>query len=485
MATTDVGAPRRRSAASLLLLASGASFLAVLDVTVVNLAMPDLREDFTSAAFKDLSWVITIYAIIFAALLAPAGRLADALGRRSLFLAGISIFTVASIACAVSPNLTVLLAARAVQGLGAAAMIPASLAIVLMDAPPERRRAAIGQWSASAALAAAVGPALGGVMVDTFGWRSLFLINIPFGLYFLYGATALPRTAGLGTERKLPDALGTILLGGGVGLLCLGISKGNEWGWTEASSLVCVIAGPVLIALCLLRSAKHPAPALEISLWSNRTFALANAAAFFYGIALFSWLLVGVLYVTQVWGYSELKAGLAMTPGAFAATVVAMRVGKLPPTYGPKLATTGGAVVLAGTGFLLAFTLPDHSMFLAYWLPLGILAGVGMGAITTGTATAAALTVSPLRFAGATGLNQTVRQIGGALGIAVLATVVSGTLKDVADFERIYLIAACASVVVALLGLGLTIKLPPTPPAATPPAQASGEQKTPATDSAN
>ncbi|MGW5851303.1 DHA2 family efflux MFS transporter permease subunit [Streptomyces sp. NPDC055254] len=485
MATTDAGAPQRRSTASLLLLASGASFLAVLDVTVVNLAMPDLREDFTGSAFQSLSWVITIYAIVFAALLAPAGRLADALGRRTLFLAGISVFTAASLLCAVAPNLDTLLVARAIQGLGAAAMIPASLAIVLMDTPPERRRAAIGQWSAAAALAAAVGPAVGGVLVDTFGWRSLFLINIPFGLLFLYGAVAIPRSTGPATERKLPDLLGTIMLGAGVGLFCLGISKGSEWGWTEPSSLVCVIAGPVLIALCLLRSAKHPAPAVEVTLWRNRTFALANAAAFFYGIALFSWLLVGVLYVTQVWGYSELEAGLAMTPGAFAATIVAMRVGKLPPTYGPRLATAGGAIILAGTGFLLAFTLPDHSMFLAYWLPLGVLAGVGMGAITTGTSTAAALSVSPLRFAGATGLNQTARQIGGAIGIAILATVVSGALKDIADFERIYLIAACASVVVALLGFGLTIKLPPTPPAAEPPAQAAGEQKTPTTDAAN
>ncbi|MBT2381576.1 MULTISPECIES: DHA2 family efflux MFS transporter permease subunit [unclassified Streptomyces] len=486
MATSDVGAPQRRSATSLLLLACGASFLAVLDVTVVNLAMPDLREDFTDSVFQSLSWVITIYAIVFAALLAPAGRLADALGRRTIFLAGISVFTAASLLCAVAPNLDILLVARAIQGIGAAAMIPASLAIVLMDTPPERRRAAIGQWSAAAALAAAVGPAVGGVLVDSFGWRSLFLINIPFGLLFLYGAAAIPRTTTApGTERKLPDVLGTIMLGAGVGLFCLGISKGSEWGWTEASSLLCVIVGPILIALCLLRSAKHPAPALEVSLWRNRTFALANAAAFFYGIALFSWLLVGVLYVTQVWGYSELEAGLAMTPGAFAATIVAMRVGKLPPTYGPRLATAGGAVILAGTGFLLAFTLPDHSMFLAYWLPLGVLAGIGMGAITTGTSTAAALSVSPLRFAGATGLNQTARQIGGAIGIAILATVVSGALKDIADFERIYLIAACAATVVALLGLGLTIKLPPAPPAATPPEQAAGEQKTPTTDAAS
>ncbi|MBB1246623.1 DHA2 family efflux MFS transporter permease subunit [Streptomyces durbertensis] len=485
MTSTDAAAPQRRSAASLLLLASGASFLAVLDVTVVNLAMPDLREDFTGSAFKDLSWVITIYAVVFAALLAPAGRLADALGRRTVFLAGVSLFTAASLLCALSPDLGVLLAARGIQGLGAAAMIPASLAIVLMDSPPERRRAAIGQWSAAAALAAAVGPALGGVLVDVFGWRSLFLINIPFGLLFLYGATVIPRSKGLGTERRLPDLLGTITLGAGVGLLCLGISKGGQWGWSAASTLVCVIAGPALIALCLLRSARHPAPAVEVSLWRNRTFALANAAAFFYGIALFSWLLVGVLYVTQVWGYSELKAGLAMTPGAIAATIVALRVGKLPPAYGPRLATAGGALILGGTGFLLAFTLPDHSMFLAYWLPLGVLAGIGMGAITTGTSTAAALSVSPLRFAGATGLNQTARQIGGAIGIAVLATVVSEALTDIADFERIYLIAACVSMVVALLGLGLTIKPPPAPPVATPPAEAGGERKTPTADAAN
>ncbi|MGW7276169.1 DHA2 family efflux MFS transporter permease subunit [Streptomyces sp. NPDC054864] len=484
MATTQADA-RPRPMAPFLLLASGASFLAVIDVTVVNLAIPDLREDFTDSVFKDLSWVITLYAIVFAALLAPAGRLADVLGRRTLFLTGVGVFTAASVLCAVSPGLGVLLTARAVQGLGAAAMIPASLAIVLMDTPPERRRAAIGQWSAAAALAAAIGPALGGVLVDVFGWRSLFLINIPFGLLLLYGAIAIPRSTNPGTARKLPDALGTITLGAGVGLFCLGISKGSEWGWSEASSLVCVIDGPVMVALSLLRSAKHPAPALDISLWRNRTFALANAAAFFYGIALFSWLLVGVLYVTQVWGYSELKAGLTMTPGAFAATAIAMRVGKLPPTYGPRFATVGGAVILSGTGFLLAFTLPDHSMFFAYWLPLGVLAGIGMGAITTGTSTAAALSVPPLRFAGATGLNQTARQIGGALGIAILATVVSGTLKDVADFERVYLIAACASLVVALLGLGLTVQSPTSPPAAALPEQAAGDQETPATGASN
>jgi EmrB/QacA subfamily drug resistance transporter len=468
-------------AAPLLLLASGASFLAVLDVTVVNLAIPDMAKDFSGSTIKGLTWVITIYAVVFAALLAPAGRLADAIGRRVMFISGVGVFTAASLMCALSPDLPVVLSARAVQGMAAASMIPASLAIVLMDAPPEKRRAAIGQWSAAAAAAAAVGPAVGGVLVDAFGWRSLFVINVPFGLFFLYGARTIPQSAGSATSgRKVPDLLGTTMLGVGVGLLCLGISEGSDWGWSQPSSLLCLIGGPVLIGLCLLRSTRHPVPAVEIALWRNRTFRLANAAAFFYGIALFAWMLVGVLYVTQVWGYSELKAGLSMTPGAFVATAVAMRIGKLPPTYGPRVATVGGAVVLAATGFFLNFTLPDHSMFWAYWLPLGCVAGAGMGAITTGTATAAALSAPPLRFAGATGLNQTTRQIGGAIGIAILATVVSGTVTDVSHFEHIYLISACAATVVALLGFGLIIHLPP-PPAA---AAAAAAQKSPSVDAA-
>src|SRR4051794_11004496 len=181
-----------RGSRGVLLLASGAAFLSMLDATVANLAIPDLHARYPGAPVTQLSWVITAYAVAFAALLLPAGRLADVVGRRRLYLGGIAVFTVMSLACALAPGLTTLALARAVQGARAAAMIPASLAIVLHDLPAARRSAAIGPWSAASALAAAVGPTVGGLLVDAFGWRSLFLINIPLGMAITALATRLP-----------------------------------------------------------------------------------------------------------------------------------------------------------------------------------------------------------------------------------------------------------------------------------------------------
>src|SRR5215208_1137446 len=205
-----------RSSHTPLLLACGGSFLAFLDVTITNLAVPDLGADF-SVGVTSLSWVVTLYTILFAALLAPAGRLADVVGRRRLFVAGVTTFTVTSLLAAVAPTFGVLLAARALQGIGAALMMPASLAFVLADTPPERRTAAIGLWSASAAVAAAAGPALGGVLVDAFDWRVLFCINVPIGGWLAYRAWRLPTAAEAGGQ--LPDAVGAALVAGGVGLV--------------------------------------------------------------------------------------------------------------------------------------------------------------------------------------------------------------------------------------------------------------------------
>jgi EmrB/QacA subfamily drug resistance transporter len=468
MSARSSGAADRPGYVPLLLLASSATFLAVLDVTIVNLAVPDLHQDFGGVELADLSWVITVYATVFAALLAPAGRLADVFGRRVLFRAGIAVFTVMSLACAVAPNLAMLLVARGFQGAGAAAMIPASLAIVLTDTPPERRRAAIGQWSAASALAATVGPALGGVMVDAFGWRSLFLINVPIGLLLLLRSGIVPVTV-RAAEARVPDVAGTVMLGAGVGLLSLGISKGSDWGWGGAETVASLCVGAAAMTLAVTRSMRHPAPAMETSLWRSRTFALANASAFFYGAALFAWLLVGVLYVTSVWGWSELQAGLAVTPGAVTATVVALYSGGVQSKFGPRAVVVAGALLLAATGFFLALTLPDEPRFLSYWLPTGILAGAGMGAITTGTSTAAALSVSPLRFAAATGLSQTARQVGGAFGIATLATLLTDAGSRPEPYAHVLLFCSIATVMAGLAGLGLVIRSDGTPAQAAAP----------------
>ncbi|WP_067893494.1 MFS transporter [Actinomadura chibensis] len=436
-------------------LAAGATFLAMLDATVANLAVPDLHADFPAASLSGLTWMITLYAVLFAALLAPAGRLADLVGRRALYRWGIGLFTLASLACALAPTVPVLLGTRAVQGAAAAAMIPASLALLLRDTPPERRAGAIGLWSAAGAFAAAIGPSLGGVLVDQFGWRSLFVINVPVGLALLGAALRLPRAEG-GTGR-LPDLLGTVLLGGGVGAVALGVTQTRDWSWTDARTLALLLGGAAVVGLALWRSARHPVPALEISLWRSHRFALANAASFLYGTALYCWLLLGVLYLTDKWDYSVLKAGLASTPGAFTATAAAVLMGRLTGRIGVRPAVTGGALIMVAGGVWTIAALPSEPHFATFWLPVGLLVGTGMGMVTTGTASAAALSVDPLRFAGATGLNTTARQLGGALGIAVLAALLPARAAH-GDYTDVYLFCTLAAGGAALAGLPLSLR---------------------------
>ncbi|HEX5926663.1 MAG TPA: MFS transporter [Baekduia sp.] len=419
-----------RSSRTIPAVASGAAFLAMLDATVANLAVADLHTDFSAVAIGDLSWVITIYAITFAALLAPGGRFADLLGRRALLAGGAFVFTTMSLVAAVAPTFGILLVARGLQGAGAAAMIPASLAVILADTPPERRAAAIGAWSAAGALAAAAGPTVGGALVDAAGWRAVFVVTVPAGLALLAATQLLPvgRERPEGAARPtVPDLLGTLLLAAGIGGLALGVSRGAAWGWGDLRTLAAVAGGLAGLAVVLVRSRSHPAPAVEVGLWRSRTFALANLASLIYGAVLFSWLLVGVLFLTQVWGYTPLETGLAMTPGAVSAALIALGCGPLVARHGPRPVVLAGLGTLAAAGVWVVLAVDDAPAFVALWLPAGTLVGVGMGAIATGMSTAAALSVAPAQFAAGVGLNQAARAVGGALGVAAMATILRGT----------------------------------------------------------
>jgi EmrB/QacA subfamily drug resistance transporter len=455
--------PPSRGRALIPLLASGAAFLAMLDSTVTNLAIADLRHDFTSASVSGLTWVITLYAVMFAALLAPAGRLADVVGRRVLFRSGVGIFTGASLLCALAPDLPVLLVARGLQGAGAAAMIPASLGVLLRDTPPERRARAIGLWSAASALAAAVGPSLGGVLVDVAHWRSLFIINLPLGAAIIIWARVIPgaeptRTALTNpARRRLPDLLGTVLLGAGIAAIALGVTQGPVWHWGDVRTLGLLGAGVVAIGVAVGRSRRHPAPAIETSLWRSRTFAVANVGSALYGAALYPWLLVSVLYLTEVWHFSELKAGLTVSPGAVAATIAALSLGRLGGRIGPRAAVAGGGLSMAACGLWVFLGLSAHPRFLTFWLPTNLIVGAGMGAVAFGVASAAALSVEPVRFAAATGLNTTARQLGGVLGVAALAAILP-TRPALHDFTHVYLFCTLASAALVIAGLGISLR---------------------------
>ncbi|HEX5596283.1 MAG TPA: MFS transporter [Micromonosporaceae bacterium] len=446
-----------------IVLASGAAFLALLDATVTNLAVPGIRRDFAPLSISDATWVITAYAVVFAALLSPAGRLADVIGVRRLFVWGVGVFSAFSLLCTLASDIYWLVAGRALQAVGAAAMIPASLAILLLGVPPARRPAAVGLWSAAGSLAAAVGPALGGVLVDTVSWRVLFAINVPVGVVMCLSARVAPEGR---RSAAPPDLAGAGLLAAGIAGVVLGITQASAWGWTDVGTLGLLSGGALAAAWALARSYRHTVPAIEVGLWRNRGFTVTNLVSLLYGAGLYSWLLIGVLFLTDIWRYSELRAGLAMSPGAVSAAVAAAILGRLIGRRGPRPVVIGGALAMSLAGIWLAIGLSPTPRYLALWLPVGLLAGAGMGALAAGANAAAAVYASPTRFASAIGLNTTARQLGGALGVAALAVIGQHQAgHGLAPFTYVYWFSIAAVVGAAILGLRLT---PPPPAAITP-----------------
>lgn len=409
-----------------LALACGATFLTFLDTTVVNVAFPAIEKSMPTAPFSHLSWIVTSYTTLFAALLTTAGRYADVLGHRKMFVAAIALFTLSSATCAVAVNLPMLIAARAAQGIGAAALIPSALGLLLIGTPPERRAAAIGKWGAAGAVAAVVGPALGGGLTDWIGWRMIFAINIPIGLVMLYGAirklSATPRPR----RGALPDAVGGVLIAVGVGALVVGLSQAGEWGMTTAGPPALVLGGLVLVAGGVLRSRGRQSPAIELGLFRIGTFALSNISVALFSAAMYIVLLSSPLYLTAMWDYTLLEAALSVIPGAFASIVVSLYLGRRATRTIQRLAAVCGSLCLAVTSVLMYAFLNDHQNFLV-WLPFSLGGGVAAGLVFTSLSVAMSTSVPPTHFAAGSGLLTTSRQVGGSVGIAVMAAMLSGS----------------------------------------------------------
>ena len=460
------------------LTASGANFLAMLDSTVTMLAVPALQRDFPAASLPELSLVVGAYALLFAALLAPSGRLADTLGRKRILIGGIALFTVASLLCALAPTVPLLVAARAVQGIGAAVMVPASLSVLLLDTPAERRMMSISLLSAAGAVAAAVGPSLGGLLVVAFSWHAVFLINIPLGIALIVAGARVLRPGAV--TGGLPDVLGTALLVLGIGGLTVGITNGTSWAWTSARTLGCLAVGLLCLVLAGLRSARHRSPAIEVSLFgNNRVFTSANLVALLYGTVMYTWLLVSVLFLTDIWRYSELEAGLAQTPGAVIAAISAVVMGKVMGRFGgPRFSAVVGMSAHALVPIILFLFLTRESAFLEIWLPCSVLVGFGIGATLMAAMSAGAMSAPPTKFASVSALNNTARQVGGALGAAAVATILQSgtvptgaggtrTLSAYLDVYAFCLVLTVIAIVVAFFGLRTSAsKQPQRPPVA-------------------
>jgi EmrB/QacA subfamily drug resistance transporter len=435
------------------------AFMASLDLSIVNVAFPALERTFRGESTASLAWVITGYSIVFGALLVVAGRTADRVGSRRVFFAGLAVFCLGSGLAGLAPTVPLLVAGRLVQGVGAAALLPSSLGLLLAAFPSDRRSQVVALWGGIGALAVATGPSLGAVLITGFGWRSAFFVNLPIGLVAWWvGRSVLPSIRG-DASASSPDYPGVVLLTVGLAALVLGISEGPDWGWSSAGVVGAFVAFLVLAAAFLRRSSRHPQPVLDLTLFRSRSFSVANTAAVLYSMGFFAMLLGNILFLTSVWHYSILRAGLAVTPGPLVVAVVAGPAGKLAGRCGfRRVLLTGFVVFTAGLAWY-ATHVGLHARYLEIWLPGTLIVGLGIGLTFPVLSAAAVSSLHVQRFAVGSAVNQTARQVGGALGIAVLVVILgtpSGASEALAHFHHLWWfaagMAASSGLVCCLLG---------------------------------
>jgi EmrB/QacA subfamily drug resistance transporter len=438
------------------LIACAGAFVAFLDTTIVNIAFPDISRSFAGSGRDARSWVLDGYFVVIAALLVPAGGLADRFGHKRIFLLGVGSFTAASLLCAAAPSLELLISFRVLQGIGAALIAPASLAIVLDSFPLERRSAGVGLWGAAAAAAAATGPTLGGALVELSDWRLVFLVNLPLGAAILLaGRRRLP--APKIADSRLPDLPGAAMLALSLAAITLGIVEGNDWGWTSPPTLGAFAVGAVLLGGMIVRSRTHPRPIVEPALFAHSSFRVGNLGTLLFAAAFFSLILGNVLFLTSIWGYTVLQAGAATLPGPAMSTVVAGPAGRLADRFGHRAVIVPGAIFFA-TGVMVLRSAGAEPDWLGLWLPGSLLTGIGIGLAFPTLGSAAVRDVPVDRFATASAVNAAFRQIGAVLGTAILVAMVGepiGLAAALSVSDSAYLFSVFAALAAGAVTLGL------------------------------
>jgi EmrB/QacA subfamily drug resistance transporter len=426
-------APENRKWWTLVAVAIGL-FMIMLDNTVVNVALPSIRQDL-GISISELEWVVNAYALTFGVLLLSGGKLADMIGRRKIFIAGLVIFTGASLWCGLAGGASSLIAARTVQGIGAALMNPATLSIITATFPPRQRGTAIGIWAGVSALALAIGPIVGGLLTEKINWSWIFFINIPVGvLGVLAAGVFIDETKDTSREQRL-DLPGLLTSGIGLFALTYGLIETNDHSWTSTRVLSLFGVAAVALAAFVLLELHQRLPMLDLSLFRNPTFAGANAAMLLVGLAMFGIFFYNSLFLQNILGYGAIKTGATFLPMTVLIILVAPIAGRFTDRVGARWLMGAGMSLLA-VALVLFGTLDASSSFWAI-LPGLLVGGVGM-AITMAPTTAAAMGSVPVDKAGVgSAVINSMRQVGGSLGIAIMGALVA-TAVSVAPFDRRY-----------------------------------------------
>jgi EmrB/QacA subfamily drug resistance transporter len=411
-------------------------FMIMLDNTVVNVALPAIAADL-GVGLSELEWIVTGYALTFASLMLTGGKLADMLGRRLVFIVGLAIFTVSSLACGLAGSGDVLIAARVVQGAGAALMNPATLSIIAATFPPRQRGMAIGIWAGVSAMALAVGPLVGGLLTEHISWSWIFFVNVPIGVLAIVASMLLiPESKDESADQRL-DLPGLLTSGIGLFALTYGLIEANTYGWTSPRIIGAFVVAAVMLVTFVQLERHQRIPMLDLSLFRSGTFAGANLAVLLVALAMFGVFFFVSLYMQGVLGYSAVKAGAAFLPMTILIMLVAPIAGKSSDRFGSRWLMTSGMILIAVQ--LLYFS--RLGVEESYWriLPAMILGGFGMSLVMTPSA-AAAMRALPVDKVGVgSAVLNAFRQVGGAMGIALIGAIMAhqlGALRGPGIFRQ-------------------------------------------------
>jgi EmrB/QacA subfamily drug resistance transporter len=448
---------RRRGDASptlVLVIVCAGVVLASLDLFIVNVALPSMGRDLHVTSLADLSWVLNAYAIVYAALLVLLGRLSESRRREQGFLLGVIIFTAASAACGAASDLTMMVVFRVIQAAGAALLTPTSLSLILATAAPEKRASSVRAWTAIGGLAAALGPVAGGLLVGL-SWRWVFYVNVPIGLAaIVIGWRRLPVVPGHPVPR--PDALAAVMITAGVGALALGLVKGGDWGWGSAATVGSLLAAVVLLAAFALHCARHRNPLIDGRLFRSRPFTGSSIVALAFSVAFGAMLFSRVLFAQDVWHWSALQTGLSIAPGPLMVPLFAFGVaGRAIRRFGPGPVIAAGSLAFAGGAVWWAAAVTLTPDYVAGQLGGMLLTGIGVGLtqptfMATGTAG-----LPPQSSATGSGVLNMLRQLGLAIGVALLVAVLGTPHSPAAiltAYRHAWEVVAAASLLSAIAG---------------------------------
>jgi EmrB/QacA subfamily drug resistance transporter len=402
-------------------------FMIMLDNTIVNVALPTLERSL-HLKVSELEWVVAGYALTFGALMLTGGKLADLLGRRLMFVAGLVIFSLSSLGCGLAGGASVLIAMRVVQGIGAALMNPSTLSIITVTFPPKQRGTAIGIWAGVSALALAIGPLAGGLITEHIGWNWIFFINVPIGALAIAAAYAFIDESRDTSHEQRPDVPGLASSALGLFALSYALIEANTYGWTSGRILAAFAIAAVSMVAFVLLEMHQRLPMLDLSLFRNVGFAGANTVMLLVGLAMFGVFFYVSLYVQQVLGYSPVQAGAAFLPWTVLIVLLAPLAGRFSDRFGPRPFVTSGLIVVAGSLFLFS-RLGVHESFWSL-LPAMILGGIGMSAAMAPTTAAAMASVRPDKAGVGSAVLNSMRQVGGSLGIAIMGAIVASGISS-------------------------------------------------------